>query len=130
MTRLKRSFRLLTLNIQAWKLNEMVISDYRYSSLIRADRCDRLSCREFTEPEQNTFTFSGGEETITLAKATDKKVRCHNLVWTAELPTWVSGGSWTNETLLAVMQTHITKEIEAYGDGCYSWDVVNEALSG
>ncbi|KXL47850.1 glycoside hydrolase family 10 protein [Acidomyces richmondensis BFW] len=85
---------------------------------------------EFTEPEQNTFTFSDGEETITLAKATDKKVRCHNLVWTAELPTWVSGGSWTNETLSAVMQTHITKEIEAYGDGCYSWDVVNEALSG
>ncbi|OJJ50009.1 hypothetical protein ASPZODRAFT_57984 [Penicilliopsis zonata CBS 506.65] len=82
----------------------------------------------YTEPEQNVFTFAEGEETIALAEATGKKVRCHNLVWSEELPSWVTDGSWTNETLLAAMKTHITREIEYYGEGCYSWDVVNEAL--
>ncbi|KAJ5711498.1 hypothetical protein N7488_005654 [Penicillium malachiteum] len=75
---------------------------------------------EFTEPTQN--------ETIALAKATGKKVRCHNLVWSSELPSWVTDGSWTDETLLAAMETHIKTEIEYYGSGCWSWDVVNEAL--
>ncbi|KAJ5738954.1 hypothetical protein N7493_002109 [Penicillium malachiteum] len=83
---------------------------------------------EFTEPTQNVFTFSEGEETIALAEATGKKVRCHNLVWSSELPSWVTDGSWTNETLLAAMETHIKTEIEYYGSGCWSWDVVNEAL--
>lgn len=84
---------------------------------------------EFTEPEQNVFTFSQGMETITLAKDTGKQVRCHNLVWSSELPSWVSDGTWTNETLTAAMENHITKTIEAYGDDCHSWDVVNEALA-
>ncbi|KAJ5113297.1 hypothetical protein N7456_001831 [Penicillium angulare] len=83
---------------------------------------------EFTEPSQGVFTFSEGDETIALAKATGKKVRCHNLVWSSELPAWVTGGTWTNETLLAAMETHIKTEVEYYGDGCWSWDVVNEAL--
>lgn len=87
---------------------------------------------EFTEPEQNTFTLAPGQETITLAQDTGKKVRCHNLVWSAELPSWVTSPStpWTNATLLAAMENHITTLIKGYGTGCYSWDVVNEALSG
>ncbi|KAI9692341.1 MAG: hypothetical protein M1822_006572 [Bathelium mastoideum] len=84
---------------------------------------------EFTEPTQNDFTLSAGNETINLAKATGKLVRCHNLVWSSELPSWVTGGSWTNATLLAAMENHITTLIKSYGSDCYSWDVVNEALN-
>jgi len=84
---------------------------------------------EFVEPEQNTFTFSQGMQTVNLAKATGKKVRCHNLVWSSELPSWVSNGQWTNATLLAAMKNHITKTIQGFGNDCYSWDVVNEALA-
>ncbi|GJP94014.1 CAZyme family GH10 [Aspergillus niger] len=83
---------------------------------------------QYTEPENGEFDFSLGEETVTLAKKSDKKIRCHNLVWTSQLPSWVSDGSWTKETLLEVMKTHITKEITYYGSNCYSWDVVNEAI--
>ncbi|KAL9094421.1 MAG: hypothetical protein Q9165_003271 [Trypethelium subeluteriae] len=84
---------------------------------------------EFTEPTQNNFTLSAGNETVALAKASGKLVRCHNLVWSSELPSWVTGGNWTNATLLAAMENHITTLIEGYGSNCYSWDVVNEALN-
>ncbi|PYI11075.1 glycoside hydrolase family 10 protein [Aspergillus sclerotiicarbonarius CBS 121057] len=84
---------------------------------------------DYTEPENGVFDFALGEETITLAKQSDKKVRCHNLVWTSQLPTWVSEASWTKESLLEVMKAHITKEITHYGSDCYSWDVVNEAIN-
>ena len=86
---------------------------------------------EFVEPTLGDFTFGEGMETIALAKVNDMKVRCHNLVWSSELPSWVTSPSttWTNETLLAAMNNHIEKTIEGFGDDCYSWDVVNEALA-
>lgn len=37
--------------------------------------------------------------------------------------------NWTNETLTAVLETHVTALITHFGDRCYAWDVVNEALS-
>ena len=84
---------------------------------------------EFVEPSQDSFSFAGGQTTIDLAKVTGKKVRCHNLVWHEELPSWVSSGTWTNATLLAAMQNHITQVVQHYGNNCYAWDVVNEALN-
>lgn len=41
----------------------------------------------------------------------------------------VSSGIWTNETLTAVLTTHITTEVTHYKGQCYAWDVVNEALN-
>lgn len=40
----------------------------------------------------------------------------------------VTNGSWTNETLTAALQNHITNEVTHYKGQCYSWDVVNEAF--
>jgi len=82
-----------------------------------------------TEPKQNSFSFAGGQQVVNIAKGTGKKVRCHNLVWHSQLPSWVSSGTWTNASLQAVMQNHITKVVQNYGSSCYSWDVVNEALN-
>jgi endo-1,4-beta-xylanase len=41
----------------------------------------------------------------------------------------VTDGTWTNETLTAVMKNHIQTLITHWQDACYSWDVVNEALA-
>jgi endo-1,4-beta-xylanase len=86
---------------------------------------------EFTEPEQGVFNFTGAQEFLDVAKATGKYVRCHNLIWESELPTWVTSPSvnWTNETLSKVLYEHVYTLVEHFGDQCYSWDVVNEALS-
>lgn len=45
------------------------------------------------------------------------------------MPSWITGGTWTNETLSAVLVNHITNLVEHFGDRAYCWDVVNEALS-
>lgn len=86
---------------------------------------------EFTEPEQGVFNFTGGDYFLDVAEASGKIVRCHNLIWYNELPTWVTNPTvnWTNETLSAVLTNHVTNLVEHFGDRCYSWDVVNEALS-
>ena len=82
-----------------------------------------------TEPRDGTFTFANGDVVTDLAEKNSQILRCHNLVWYSQLPSRVSGGIWTNETLLAVMKTHITTEVTHYKGQCYAWDVVNEALN-
>lgn len=37
--------------------------------------------------------------------------------------------TWSNETLRAVLVNHVTNLVAHFGERCYSWDVVNEALS-
>jgi endo-1,4-beta-xylanase len=82
-----------------------------------------------TEPSQGTFSYTAGDVIVDLAKKNSQILRCHNLVWYNQLPSWVSSGSWTNETLTAVLKNHITNEVEHYKGQCYAWDVVNEAIS-
>lgn len=85
----------------------------------------------FTEPEQNVFNYTGANEFLAFVEGTDKLVRCHNLIWQSELPTWVTNPAvnWTNATLSAVLRNHVTNLVSYFGDRCYSWDVVNEAFS-
>jgi len=44
------------------------------------------------------------------------------------LPTLVETASWTNETLIAAMQTYIKNVVQHFKGTCYAWDVVIEAL--
>ncbi|KEQ86547.1 glycoside hydrolase [Aureobasidium pullulans EXF-150] len=84
----------------------------------------------FTEPEQGVFNYTEAELFLAAANPDGKrKVRCHNLNWYNQLPNWVTSGTWTNETLTAVLINHVTHLVEYFGDRCYAWDVVNEALS-
>lgn len=81
------------------------------------------------EPRPNKFSFTAGDAVAKLAKTNNQLLRCHNLVWHQQLPTWVSGGNWTKATLTAALQNHITNEVTHYKGQCYAWDVVNEALN-
>lgn len=84
---------------------------------------------QYTEPTQDTFDYTDGDEIVDFAQNNSQILRCHTLVWYSQLPSWVSSGSWTNETLTDVMTTHITNEVNHYKGQCYAWDVVNEAIS-
>ncbi|CAN8096389.1 unnamed protein product [Discula destructiva] len=83
----------------------------------------------YTEPEQDTFDYTKGDVVVDFAQNNSQILRCHNLVWYSQLPSWISSTTWTNETLTAAMTTHITNEVTHYKGQCYAWDVVNEALS-
>ncbi|KAF7522014.1 hypothetical protein G7054_g12279 [Neopestalotiopsis clavispora] len=84
---------------------------------------------QYTEPSQGTFSYTSGDQIADLAEANGQLLRCHTLVWYSQLPSWVSSGSWTADTLTAVIQTHIANEVGHYKGQCYSWDVVNEAIA-
>jgi endo-1,4-beta-xylanase len=84
----------------------------------------------YVQPEPAVFNFTGGDYVLDFAEKYAKRVRCHNLIWVSELPDWVTNGNWTAATLTAVMKDHIRTTITYFGDRCYSWDVVNEALNG
>lgn len=60
-----------------------------------------------------------------------KSSNSHNLIWSSQLPSWVTSPStpWTNATLSAVLINHVQTLIKHFGDRCYSWDVVNEAFA-
>lgn len=75
------------------------------------------------------FNYTQADEALAVAAANGQLVRCHNLNWYNQLPNWLTSGTWTNETLTAVLQNHIDNLVTYFGDKCYSWDVVNEALN-
>ncbi|KAF2160748.1 glycoside hydrolase family 10 protein [Zasmidium cellare ATCC 36951] len=74
-----------------------------------------------TEPQQNVFNFTGAEQFLRIAEGGRKLVRCHNLIWSSQLPAWVTSPStpWTNATLSAVLVNHVQTLL----------DVVNEAFA-
>ncbi|EEA22369.1 hypothetical protein TMatcc_008189 [Talaromyces marneffei ATCC 18224] len=82
-----------------------------------------------TEPTQGTYTFSDGDQIASLAKSNNDYLRCHTLAWYNQLPSYITSGSWTNQTLIAALQEHIKGVVTHYKGQCYAWDVVNEALN-
>jgi endo-1,4-beta-xylanase len=80
-----------------------------------------------TEPSNGTFNFSPGDQIVSYATSNSERVRCHNLVWHSQLPSWVS--SLPANQVQAAMETHITTEATHFKGKCYAWDVVNEPFN-
>lgn len=83
---------------------------------------------QFTQPEPGAFSYANGDEIVELGEANGQLVRCHTLVWHSQLPNWVSSGSFTEEELVGVINTHVENVAGHYKGRCYAWDVVNEAF--
>ncbi|KAG6360471.1 hypothetical protein INS49_011533 [Diaporthe citri] len=81
-----------------------------------------------TEPNQGSFSFANGDVVPNFAKKNGQVVRCHTLLYRSQLPSWVTSGTWTAETLTSMLETHISNVAGHYKGQCYSWDVVNEAI--
>ncbi|KAG7289389.1 Endo-1,4-beta-xylanase 5 [Staphylotrichum longicolle] len=82
-----------------------------------------------TEPQQGQFSFTQADAVAMKVKSNGQLLRCHTLTWHSQLPSFVSTGTWTRETLTAVITAHITNVMTHYAAQCYAWDVVNEALN-
>jgi endo-1,4-beta-xylanase len=80
-----------------------------------------------TEPNQNQFNFSAGDQIFNWATARGIKVRGHTLAWHGQQPGWMQNMSGT--TLRNAMKNHITQVMAHYKGKIYAWDVVNEAYA-
>ncbi|HEY5198705.1 MAG TPA: endo-1,4-beta-xylanase [Solirubrobacteraceae bacterium] len=84
----------------------------------------------FTEPTEGTFDFAPADSLVSLAAANGKQVRGHTLIWSDELPAWLTNPllPWSPGGLLDVMRQYITTVMQHYGRQIDTWDVVNEAF--
>jgi endo-1,4-beta-xylanase len=82
-----------------------------------------------TEPTQNQFRFTGGDQIVQFAEAHGMKVKGHTLVWHSQLPSWMQSMTGA-DTVRAAMTNHITKVMQHFKGHVIAWDVVNEAMDG
>jgi endo-1,4-beta-xylanase len=80
-----------------------------------------------TEPSNGSYNFGPGDRIVSFAQSNGMRVRGHNLVWHAQLPSWVS--SLPLNQVQGAMEAHITTEVNHYKGKVYSWDVVNEPFN-
>ena len=80
-----------------------------------------------TEPNQNQFNFSAGDQIYNWAVGHGSRVRGHTLAWHGQQPGWMQ--SMSGSTLRNAMINHIQKVMAHYQGKLAYWDVVNEAYN-
>ncbi|GGM25586.1 endo-1,4-beta-xylanase [Promicromonospora citrea] len=79
-----------------------------------------------TEPNQNQFNFSAGDQIVNWALQNGKQVRGHTLAWHSQQPGWMQ--NMEGSSLRNAMLNHVTQVATHYRGKIHSWDVVNEAF--
>jgi endo-1,4-beta-xylanase len=80
-----------------------------------------------TEPNQNRFNFSAGDQIYNWATSHGMKVRGHTLAWHGQQPGWMQ--SLNGTALRNAMINHINGVMAHYKGKLAAWDVVNEAFN-
>src|SRR5256885_470216 len=62
---------------------------------------------ESVEPQQGVFDWSGADAVVANAVANHQLIRGHTLVWHNQLPAWLTGGTFTDDQLRAILRDHI-----------------------
>ncbi|KQY23486.1 1,4-beta-xylanase [Cellulomonas sp. Root485] len=107
------------------------LSDSTYSSVANREfnmiTAENEMKWDATEPSQNSFSYSRGDQIVNWARSNGKQVRGHALLWHNQMPTWAQGLSGTALRNAAI--NHVTKVATYYKGKVYAWDVVNEAFA-
>lgn len=80
------------------------------------------------EPQRGVYDFSQSDQLVNFALEHGMSVRGHTLVWNQQNPDWLTGGKFTREELIKIMEDHITAVMTHYKGKVVAWDVVNEAI--
>ena len=84
------------------------------------------------QPEPGVYDFSAADALVDFAAENELTVRGHGLISPDGLPGWITGGSWTAETLATVLRDHVTEVVSHYAERdpgvVTQWDVVDEAF--
>ncbi|GAB7193195.1 hypothetical protein NUM3379_39040 [Kineococcus sp. NUM-3379] len=112
--------------LTAGKLNDATYTTIanREFNMVTAENEMKLDA---TEPQQNVFTFTQGDQIVNWATTRGKKVRGHTLAWHSQQPAWMANMGGT--ALRNAMLNHVTKVATHYRGKIHSWDVVNEAFA-
>jgi len=81
------------------------------------------------EAQQGVYTFDQADAEVQFAQQHHQLVRGLNLVWFQQLPTWLTGGTFTKAQLAAILQQHIATEAGHFRGEIWQWDVVNEPFN-
>jgi len=84
---------------------------------------------EPVHPGPDRYDFSAADAIVAFAADHGMQVRGHTLVWHYQLPPWLTGGDWTRDELIQILQEHITTVVGRYRGQVAAWDVVNEAIA-
>src|SRR6266536_468827 len=80
-----------------------------------------------TEPNQNQFNFTAGDQIYNWATTHGMKVRGHTLAWHGQQPGWMQ--QLSGSALRSAMINHINGVMGHYKGKLTAWDVVNEAYN-
>lgn len=84
---------------------------------------------EPVHPGPDRYDFDAADAIVAFAADHGMHVRGHTLVWHYQLPPWLTGGDWTRDELIQILQEHITTVVGRYQGQVAAWDVVNEAIA-
>ena len=82
---------------------------------------------QIVEPSPHQFNFCWADETLAYAQANGMKVRGTPLVWSEQLPSWLTDGNYSSAEAAAILLEYINAVVGRYKGQIIEWDVVNEA---
>ena len=94
----------------------------QYNSIVPEDATDFWPIH----PGPSEYAFAAADALVSFAQANGMVIHGHSLSWYAWIPTWITGGGYTNDQLRAILKDHITTVVGRYRGRIVSWDVVNE----
>ncbi|GCE06087.1 endo-1,4-beta-xylanase [Dictyobacter aurantiacus] len=81
-----------------------------------------------THPDIDTFNFIQSDELVNFARQHGMQIEGANLIWSNQVPAWITNGGYTRDELLGIMKDYITNVVGHYKGQIQSWIVVNEPL--
>jgi len=88
---------------------------------------------ETLEPVRGQYDWTQAEQFMAFAAVNHQRVRGHVLVWSNQLPAWltegVADGSITRAELRGLLRNHIHNVVSHFKGRVWQWDVVNEAVT-
>jgi endo-1,4-beta-xylanase len=125
-----------TLNFGAAVTLDALTTDPVYRRLV-VDNVNMVSTVDevdfgVVQPQPGVFDFTRADGLVDVAEQESMTARGHGLIGSDGLPDWVVSGTWTAETLSAVLRDHVTGVVSHFAEEhpgvVTQWDVVDDAF--
>ena len=118
-------------------VNVDALADAQYKSIAATQfstvTAENVMKWDTLEPTRGSYNWGPAEQFMDFAKANHQQVRGHVLVWSNQLPQWltqgVADGSITDTELRAILEEHVKTVVHHFKGRIWQWDVVNEAVT-